>query len=466
MKKLAVSILVCCMCLCGFSYNIMAVDYDFENNEDMYYQMCSRSGLTSDERAVCKLFQDYLNQKAANIQKEIEAASKELAELKKDLNAVVKKINDFNTMIANIEAQQAALTLQIKDIEGNINILEIEIEARMNRIAEIDEQLRLRMYNMQAIFSMNKYIEYLMGATDFADLIRRTSALNQLVDYDTTQMQLLEDEKLQLEADVAEMEEQKASLQEQKALYETTKKTLKEAKAVQEMYKAEYLKKQAEIEAAKRSIESELDIIQDQIKDIAEKIDYIPPSAGWIYPVKENFYISAGAWYYPSSFGGGIHLGVDFAAGKTKHVVAPANGIVVYVYDKCTSGGLGNGCGIPWGGGNQVLLIVQVGSHTYGILNCHMSKGIDVKAGEIVKQGAILGNVGSTGNSSGAHLHQEIYDLGSMTIQQAVNKFKNSGDVTFGTGWNTLSTTCDNKGTPCRMNPQKIYNVKVGKSYN
>jgi murein DD-endopeptidase MepM/ murein hydrolase activator NlpD len=156
---------------------------------------------------------------------------------------------------------------------------------------------------------------------------------------------------------------------------------------------------------------------------------------------------------------------VDFAAGKNKHVVAPANGIVAYTYDKCTSGGLGNGCGIPWGGGNQVLLIVQVGNRTYGILNCHMSKGLDVKTGDIVEQGTILGNVGSTGNSSGAHLHQEIYDLGTMSLQQALNRYKSYG-VTFGTGWNTLTTTCDRRGTPCRMNPQNIYNVKVGYSYN
>ena len=465
MRKLFVYFLVSCLFMGMFVTNVFANDYDFENNEDTYYQMCSKPGLTNDEKAVCKLFQTYLNEKVSDRQEAVNAANKELASLKNDLNKVLKKIEEFDKLIESIEKQQAALETQIKEIENNIKLLELEIEERQNRIHEIDEQLKLRLYNMQGMLSMNKYIEYLMGASDFADLIRRTSSLNQLMNYDIDQIKLLEEEKAKLEADVLSLEEQKVALEEQKALYETTRKTYESARKTQIELRAVYLAKQAKIEADNRNLQTELNEIKNQMQDIANNINYIPPSSGWIYPIKESFYISAGAWYYPKSFGGGLHLGVDFAAGKNKHVVAPANGIVAYTYDKCTSGGLGNGCGIPWGGGNQVLLIVQVGSRTYGILNCHMSKGLDVKTGDIVEQGTILGNVGSTGNSSGAHLHQEIYDLGTMSLQQALNRYKSYG-VTFGTGWNTLTTTCDRRGTPCRMNPQNIYNVKVGYSYN
>ena len=466
MRKLGIYFLVCCLCLITCTSAIFAEDYDFENNESTYYALCSQTGMTDEDKTVCKLFQTYLSEKANNIQQEITAANKELESIKSDLNAVLSKISELDKKIEEIEKQQEELELQILTIEANIAELEVEIEERTLRIEEIDEQLRLRMYNMQSIISLNKYIEYLMGATDFADLIRRTSALNQLMDYDSNQMQLLEDEKVQLEADIEDMEEQKASLEGQKELYETTKKTVEEARATQLAYRAEYLKKQAELEAAVRGTKEELSSIQSAINDIADKINYVPPSAGWIYPIKESFYISAGAWYYPKSFGGGMHLGVDFAASTSKHVVAPANGIVAYTYDRCTTGGLNNTCGIPKYGGNQALLIVQVGDNTYGILLCHMSKGLNVKAGDYVSQGDIIGNVGSTGSSTGPHLHIEVYDLGTMSIQTAWNKFKSTGNVTFGTGWYTLSTTCDNKAAPCRMNPQKVFNVKVGYTYN
>ena len=464
MRKFFISLLVCCMSLGAFVNNVYAND-DFANNEDTYYQMCSKGGLTEAEKNVCKLFQQYLNDKALERQNAISAAKDKLSDIKADLNATLKKIAEFDALIEEIEKEQQALELQIQELETNIKLLEEQIEAREKRIEEIDTQLRLRMYNSQAIMAQNKYLEYLMGASDFADLIRRISALNQLYSYDAHQMQLLEDEKALLQEDVANLQEQVARLEEQKLLLEKNKKDNEAAKAVQIELKARYLQEQATIEAQNRDLQAELNEVQSQIKDIANSINYIPPSTGWIYPIKESFYISAGAWYYPKSFGGGLHLGVDFAASKNKHVVSPANGVVAYVYDKCTSGGLGNGCGIPWGGGNQVLLIVQVGNSTYGILNCHMSKGIDVKVGDVIDQGTILGNVGNTGNSSGAHLHQEIYYLGSMSITQALKRYETYG-VTFGTGWNTLSTTCDNRGAPFRMNPQNIYNVKVGYTYN
>lgn len=465
MRKVFIYILVSCLFFCNSMVSIFADEYDFENNADTYYQMCSKPGLSDADKVVCKLFQEHLNEQAGKQQSNINEVNKQLASLKSNLNSALKEIEKLDKLIAEIEKQQNALSAQIKEIENNIKLLELEIEARTLRIQEIDEQLRLRMNNMQSIMSMNKYLEYLMGASDFADLIRRTSALDQLYQYDANQMKLLEEEKAKLEEDVLLLQEQKSSLEEQKALFETTKKNYDAARKAQMELKAAYLAEQAKIEAQKRDLQAELNEIQSQMKDIANNINYIPPSSGWIYPIKESFSISAGAWYYPKSFGGGLHLGVDFAASKNKHVVAPANGVVVYTYDKCTSGGLGNGCGVPWGGGNQVLLVVQVANRTYGVWNCHMTKGLDVKTGDIVDQGTILGNVGSTGNSSGPHLHQEIYDLGTMSIQQAINRYKNYG-VNFGTGWNTLSGTCDRRGAPCRMNPQNIYNVKVGKSYN
>ena len=75
-----------------FVTNVFANDYDFENNEDTYYQLCSKPGLTNDEKAVCKLFQTYLNEKVSDRQEAVNAANKELASLKNDLNKVLKNI--------------------------------------------------------------------------------------------------------------------------------------------------------------------------------------------------------------------------------------------------------------------------------------------------------------------------------------------------------------------------------------
>mgnify|MGYP006923350942 CR=1 FL=1 len=74
---------------------------DFENNEDTYYQMCSKPGLTNDEKAVCKLFQTYLNEKVSDRQEAVNAANKELASLKNDLNKYMLKSDFENFVVYN-----------------------------------------------------------------------------------------------------------------------------------------------------------------------------------------------------------------------------------------------------------------------------------------------------------------------------------------------------------------------------
>ncbi|MCF0110435.1 MAG: peptidoglycan DD-metalloendopeptidase family protein, partial [Erysipelotrichaceae bacterium] len=345
--------------------------------------------------------------------------------------------------------------------------LQIEIDARIAAIEQLDQQIKERMVNIQSFVSLDQYIEFIMGASDFVDLLRRTSAINDIMDYDTNQIKKLEEEKATLAQNQAELEEQKEGLDKERATLVKTKKSLKTARADQEELKNYYLSQKTKLESEKRKNVNDLDDLLDALDDISKALGAVVPSAGWILPIKTGWYISAGAFYYPASFGGGVHLGVDFAASSSRKIRAVANGVILYVYDRCGSGYYGNACGGVWGGGNMVVYAVSVGSKTYGVQLCHMSRGVSkyVKAGDIVTQGTTLGYVGTSGNSTGNHLHIELYDLGKKSLATVAKEFSKKGDVTFGTGWYSLSTTCDNKKTtPCRLNPQKIFNVKVGQS--
>ncbi len=62
--------------------------------------------------------------------------------------------------------------------------------------------------------------------------------------------------------------------------------------------------------------------------------------------------------------------------------------------------------------------------------------------------------MGSSGNSSGSHLHIEVYKLGNDSINDFINDW--DGDLSFGCGWGTsaLNRLCSNSGAPCRMRPE------------
>jgi len=464
MKKFVKVVLLVCIALSLNSVKIEAEDYDFPNNEVHYYALCSKTGLSESEKTACKAFQTYLAKKASDMQSLVSNNNNQLATIKNDINAVLAKISELDKEIAKIEQQQKDLTTQINTIQANIDALVIQIEDRENSIEILDAQIKDRMVNIQSFVSLNQYVEFIMGANDFADLIRRTSAINEIMEYDTGQIKKLEDEKVLLKKDMEEMEEQKLSLDAQKSLLEETKTVVNAARAIQQELVNHYLTKKTELEAEMRQNITDLDEINKALNDIANAIGSVTPSPGWIYPVNGSWRISAGSFYYP---GGGLHLGTDFAASSSRKVVAVANGVVLDYYTGCAIVGyLGSSCGRISGAGNHVLMAVQVGTQTYAVLMYHLQKDIGsyVKKGQIVTQGTILGSVGSSGSSTGNHVHVEIISLGQISLVEAARRFANNGDSSFGAGWRSINTTCDRKSIPCRLNPMKIFNVKVGQS--
>ncbi len=183
-------------------------------------------------------------------------------------------------------------------------------------------------------------------------------------------------------------------------------------------------------------------------------------SEGWTPPV-EGAIRSAGTWNYS---GGGKHLGYDFAISEGSEIRAVANGIVLVSADGCAYGGLGSTCAGTGGstsGGNQVYLLVTVQDKLYAVKYLHMKLGSPIKQGTQVKAGDHIGLVGSTGNSSGAHCHVEIFYLGDASnFEDYLNSW--NGDLAFGCGWagsyDGYGRRCDaGYEAPCRIRPETVF---------
>lgn len=91
----------------------------------------------------------------------------------------------------------------------------------------------------------------------------------------------------------------------------------------------------------------------------------------------------------------GYHVGADFAAPTGTPVVACMDGKVLEAKE-----------GVSWGGSYGKAIVIDHGGG-YKAVYGHLSK-IEVKAGDKVSEGQQIGLVGSTGNSSGPHLHLEV----------------------------------------------------------
>jgi murein DD-endopeptidase MepM/ murein hydrolase activator NlpD len=152
-------------------------------------------------------------------------------------------------------------------------------------------------------------------------------------------------------------------------------------------------------------------------------------------------------------------------------VKAVANGVVIYSSNACpTYGYLGNACGKPGRSysGNQLYLLVSVNNISYAIAYLHLAQNTVLPIGTIVNAADVIGKLGSSGSSTGPHVHVEVIYLGTNNVGYYANAWK--GDLFFGTSSGTTAINtyrCDYNGhkAPCRENPLTIFSVLVGKRY-
>jgi murein DD-endopeptidase MepM/ murein hydrolase activator NlpD len=133
------------------------------------------------------------------------------------------------------------------------------------------------------------------------------------------------------------------------------------------------------------------------------------------WPVPGNYYVSSGV----GARWGTYHKGLDITGDSGTAICAAEAGTVVTVNNSCTHNyGKSSSCGCGGGYGNFVII-----DHGNGFLTLygHMTKAL-VSVGDTVKQGEQIGTMGTTGYSTGTHLHFELRYNGYITNPAAFLK--------------------------------------------
>ena len=274
-------------------------------------------------------------------------------------------------------------------------------------------------------------------------------------------------EKELLQDDKNELAQQKDTLEAQKTDLASLKKNLVTLKSQHSELLAAYRKKKSQLEKDIDSKAGDLSSLNKALEEIDRALDGYYASSKFALPLKVRFYVSSGCYYYnPTNTGSGFHPAVDMAAKYGSSVYPVANGYVVATYSGCGYGYLGSTCGN--GHGNYVVYVVQVGKITYEIISQHLSS-VNVKVGDLVMQGkTVIGKVGSSGNSSGSHLHLGIIKMGTnMSIKDAAAKFKAKNNYYYGATKKITGSCPYRNGTaPCFENPMSIFSLSYHRYYN
>ncbi|MGI5889042.1 MAG: murein hydrolase activator EnvC family protein, partial [Oscillospiraceae bacterium] len=371
MMRMAMALLCCVVLMCTVfgAPSAMATDYSEELSE-----------------ANQKL--NELNQQKQEIQSEIDALEEQAAAAEATAETYEQR--------ASVVQQQISAVNDLIDVKtSELAIKQEEIDAKQR---EYDADYETFKERLGAMYKSNNAttLSVILGADSFSEMLTYAETVARISEHDRELMQKLQDEKAELEADKADIEDELASLESDKSdldsLYSQYAGLLQEANAELSAAEAEQQAKEEDLQTVLDELEEQEAII-DEIMKQASVIDYVPGE--YIFPLPySGVYMTSGfGWrtlYGKANYHGGIDLSAAGIYGKS--VLASKAGQVVTATYGTT--GYGYYVIIDHGGGYKTL---------YG----HMS-AIYVTVGQYVSQGEAIGAVGSTGNSTGPHLHFEV----------------------------------------------------------
>ena len=376
------------------------------------------------------------SEQAAN-QAKLQEQNSAVTEQQTAVDELVGKVQSVNAEIATIHEKIATLDTSINEKQVEIDAANAEIETDMNA-------LRQRIKTIYIAGDVSS-LEIVLGAKDFSDFLDKIQLVEYVSDHDEElingvkdQLITISDEKASLQSDkeqqLTEQENLTTKQTELNTLLEENQETLKslqfsvtqtemqislneeELSALSPQIQEHY-RQQAAAAAQRQSASSSGSSGDDDDSsgssggDYTDYNDYSAPShvesdGSWVWPTPGCYTLTS---EFNESRSYESHGGVDVGAGMGTPIYAANSGTVSSTCNECTHNWAkdwGNWCSCGGGYGNYVMIYHDNGYETiYG----HMSS-VAVSQGSHVEAGQLIGYVGSTGWSTGAHLHFEVHD--------------------------------------------------------
>lgn len=360
------------------------------------------------------------NQKDDN-QDKIDDAKENLSNVQEQKSNTQEEINDLDSQIADYQSQINELDAKISDLNTQIEDAQKKLDEAQAQYDENQKLAEERLVVMQESGDVS-YLDIILSSSDsIVDVISGYYLASELAEADTELLDSLQTQKDEVEKAKTDLENSKAELDNSKTSKESVTAQLEVVKEEKNNEVAKLSEDEKQIQAqidelteANKSIDAEIIRKQKEVEEQLKKKQQAAASsssssgasssgtstgggavssAGFIYPVPAGYQRITTELYYSS---GAYHGAVDFGSGgiNGQPVYAVQEGVVVTAKSLTTSYG------------TYVIIAHPNGLYT---LYAHGQAGsLRVSEGDYVSQGQQIMNVGSTGNSTGPHLHFEV----------------------------------------------------------
>ena len=346
------------------------------------------------------------------------------------IEELTAKQKEQQKTISNLRAKKASIVEQKAALDQEMNLAQQEIEVVKEQITAYDQQIEDKGVELEAAkqeeeaqtvrfrscvrhleeYGQMSYIAILLEATSLSDLLARMDMVGEVIAYNKQVQADMTAAREKVETVKAELEDARVELQDKQSELETKQVELqqKSSEAAALLANLEsnidaYKQVQDQYAQQEQAVQSQIDKQVEELRRQEEqnkkndpsydpgKVNGATGSMMWPCPSCHTITSPFGWRYHPIYQTQKYHSGVDIGASYGATIVAADGGTIITAG---TVSGYGNCVVINHGNGITTL---------YG----HMSS-IAVRVGQKVSKGQTIGYVGSTGNSTGPHLHWEV----------------------------------------------------------
>lgn len=343
---------------------------------------------------------------------EIDEARQRLQDLNQQINAQQANVDGVKQRQRSIMSQIQSLDQSIKSVEQNINALNTDIGQLEKAIAktrqeisqeekELDKQVDILGERLVYVYEKGgqaSYLEVLLASADIKDFLTRYDMLKYIVQGDVQMIDSINQTRRELEVKKSDLEVKQNRLVLAREGHQSNKITLASQQNDKKAVLSQVEKEKASLEQALAELEAASREVEALIRRAQSGSQLGTGVFTWPTPGYRGINSDYGMRYHPILKQRKMHTGIDINASGGASIVAADSGTVIFA---------------GWMGAYGQAVIIDHGegiSTLYG----HQSS-ILVSSGQSVEKGQKIGKVGSTGWSTGPHLHFEVRINGQPT---------------------------------------------------
>ena len=369
---------------------------------------CSILAITVPQKALVRAT-DSTSESIAQKKDEINQAKEEREKLQQGLS-------DIKKMVANLEKSKSSLQSYVKELDSQLMGVEAKIQELKDLITEKEEEIEQTKKELDKAIQIEEtqyeemkirikfmyekgnqfYLDMMLGASSFGDMLNKAQYVESISAYDRQKLEEFQLNRELIEVCKAELEEEEALLQEAKAAVEQEQKNLE---VLIDSKEKEITAYESDIKTQEQAIKEYEEYIREQDETIAALEKALQAMGGgdrtydggmfkWPAPSYTRISSDYGWRIHPTLGVNKFHNGVDMAAPGGSPILAAYDGTVAAAGYSSTMG-------------NYIYL-----NHGSGLVTIYMhASALYVSAGQTVSKGDKIAAVGTTGRSTGNHLH-------------------------------------------------------------